>query len=213
MANIKYFYKTFRRIPLSALYTATLSKVTWASLRFGKTRENIDSFRGFIDTFTLFLNRSEAVIVTLPFWTCSKFDHRVFISEKYYTIHSMEVDLSNFKKLIARSHESYNDHMAHFNYWNHFFLTLHGALKLTLFSQYTRESFRIDPKDSFSTRQSRLALSLWHLVAGGWKCWTQKLRLYSKKRCYKRITSNFLVEKFANPQRPGAVILMGCGFD
>ena len=33
-----------------------------ASLRFGKYRWNMDSFRGFIENFSLFLNRSEALL-------------------------------------------------------------------------------------------------------------------------------------------------------
>ena len=35
-----------------------------ASLRFKKTRENIDSYRRFIEKFSLFLNRSEALALT-----------------------------------------------------------------------------------------------------------------------------------------------------
>ena len=38
--------------------------VSRASLRFEKSRENIDSFRGFIVTFSLFSNQSEALIVS-----------------------------------------------------------------------------------------------------------------------------------------------------
>ena len=38
--------------------------LTKASLRFEKTRENIDSFRGFIDKFGLLSTRSEALVLT-----------------------------------------------------------------------------------------------------------------------------------------------------
>ena len=39
--------------------------VAWALLRYEKDRYIIDSFRGFIDKFRLFSNRSEALVVAL----------------------------------------------------------------------------------------------------------------------------------------------------
>ena len=42
---------------------------TWASLRSEKDRLNIESFRGFIEKFSLFPNRSEALISIEMRWT------------------------------------------------------------------------------------------------------------------------------------------------
>ena len=41
---------------------------TGASLRFEKDLTNIDSFRGFIENFSLFSNRSEEPMSSVSFW-------------------------------------------------------------------------------------------------------------------------------------------------